>query len=171
MLRSHSEDAKPLPIARSQQPASGVAPTAAARRRQQVYALTSSSSSSDAEDEPDAVTQVAPSSQELTAKLFAKLGIKGGGGRGGNGGTAGFDSDSSWASSPDRSARIRAVPAAGSDGAAEDKASSLSRASSEATIAALQQELAAARAQADGATQQLRAAESVARSLQVRCCA
>jgi hypothetical protein len=151
---------------------------AAARRRQQAsYALSSSSSSSDCE-EGDVAAAPASSSQELTAKLFAKLGIKAGGA--GNR-AAGFESDSSWASSPECSARIKAgvagtetasggVPS-GNSSAHEAAASHHLQAQLEqahGTIAALQQEVAAARAQADSAMHELRGAESYGRELEVR---
>lgn len=139
---------------------------AAQRRRAGAYAV-SSSSSSDAEEEGGVGASPAPTTAEATAKLFAKLGIKG---------CSGHDSDTSWASSPERS-RIRAVHANGgggsthsprgeqSDAGASRLAAELARA--QATIAALQQEVAAARAQADDATAALLDAEQRAAEAQV----
>lgn len=140
---------------------------AAGRRRTATYSL-SSSSSSDAEDGDAGGRSPAPTSQEVTARLFAKLGIKGG-----SHGSPGHDSDSSWASSPERG-RIKAVPAgteaagggpeaagagspAGIHSVNERLVAELQRA--QGTIVALREELAAARAQADGATSQLREVE------------
>lgn len=178
-LRTRSEDVKgwaggggggSAPLSARQLGPDAAVLAAAARRRQQAYALSSSSSSSDCEEGPGGASEAAPTSQELTAKLFAKLGIKGGGG----GRAVGFDSDSSWASSPERSARIKAVAPGsaapdGSSGSCGGEASHLHAQLEQAqgTIAALQQEVAAARVQADSATQQLRAAESYAQDLEV----
>ena len=152
---------------------SDAASLAAAQRRRAAYTLSSSSSSDSEEAAPGDGGQhpAAPSEQELTAKLFAKLGIK----QGGHGrGAAGFESDSSWASSPERSRLIKAGAAGGgstSGGAATPCSKGDERAEVErarGTIAALQQQLAAARAQADGTTQQLRTAQEYAARLEVR---
>jgi hypothetical protein len=161
------------PTARGVPPSDAAALAAAARRRQQSFALISSSSS-DSEEGAGAPAEPVPTPQELTAKLFAKLGIKGGSsGKAGPG--PGFESDSSWASSPEPSGRIRATLAPRhDDGAAADAgsggerrlAAELGRA--QGTIAALQRELAAARAQADEAAAQFRAAEGHASGLTVR---
>lgn len=148
---------------------------AAQRRRTAAYRLSSSSSSSDSEEAVAAAgdERPAPTEQELTAKLFAKLGIKQPHGHR----AAGFESDSSWASSPERSRLIKAdgqnsrgnsstgAAAAGEAFAAAELAKA------EATIVALQQELAAARAHADGTTQQLREVQQYAQGLEVRCAA
>lgn len=146
---------------------------AAQRRRAAAYRLSSSSSSSDSEEVGAAAQdeRPAPTEQELTAKLFAKLGIKQPHGyRAG-----GFESDSSWASSPERSRLIKAGgPGSGGGGspegaAAGDAAAAAELAKAQATIVALQRELAAARAQADGTTQQLREVQQYAQGLEVRC--
>lgn len=140
---------------------------AAQRRRAGAYAVSSSSSSSDAEEEGGARGSPAPTAAEATAKLFAKLGIKGG---------SGHDSDTSWASSPERGS-IRAVHGNGGSGGSaastsspgEEDGSQLAAelARAQATIAALQQELAAARVQADDGTVALHAAEQRAAEAEV----
>ncbi len=133
------------------------------RRRAGAYAVSSSSSSSEAEEEGGAGGSPAPTAAQATAKLFAKLGIKG------------HDSDTSWASSPERG-RIRAVHGSGNGAASspgeEDSGAASSQLAAElaraqATIAALQQELAAARAQADDATAALYDAEQRAAEAEV----
>lgn len=101
-----------------------------------------------------------PRSARPLPRAPEQLGIKQ---RGGGG--SGHDSDSSWSSTPQRSVRIKAAPG-GSDGTGSgDGGAELVQA--QATIAALREELALARAQADGATQQLHAAERHTQQLEV----
>lgn len=119
------------------------------KQLQRWFSSTSSSSESDAEP-----AEASPPDTAVRAALFRKLGIAGGG----------WESDSSaYYSSPDRPGGPRAE--GGSNGVAATPTTDADRA--QRTIAALREELAAARQQADAASAELRTSDQQCRLLQV----